>query len=270
MITHVTGGGTTFYPIVDGYHDAFRPTVEVNEGGSLWLEIFDHSGAAVRTIAHPHASAGTFTLTWNGRNAAGRLVGAGRYHYRFVAQHPGSPRVSSRMSEVTVSRRRLVLRIRTLKQRGDRGVALTWPGAPSCATFSRDASAFQGGLWVTNICRPKSYPDLRVVVSYTFTVPGAVHYHRIRLAVFGQTHLRGSRLTGLIYSTSQKTWEQHTVTLPSRVSTDTTLCGASGDATVSGSHKVRVSIQIPFTATSSGGEYDIASASLRIPYDVLD
>jgi FlgD Ig-like domain len=252
---------------VDGYHDVFRPTVRVDEGGSLWLEIFNHTGAAVRTIAHPHARAGTFTLTWNGRNAAGRLVGAGRFHYRFVAQHPGSRRVSSRLSEVTVSRRRLVLRIRTLSQRGDRGVAFSWPGAPSCAGFSRDASAFRGGLWVANICRPKSYPNEHVVVAYTFTVPHAVHYHRIRLAVFGQTHLHGSRLTGMIYNDSSRAWEQRTVTLTSPAPTDTTLNGASGNTTVNPAHKVRVSIQIPFAR--SGGEYDIGTVSVRIPYDVL-
>src|SRR6185369_10087245 len=35
----ITGNDTTTFPAVDGFLDTFHPSVHVNEGGSLWLEI---------------------------------------------------------------------------------------------------------------------------------------------------------------------------------------------------------------------------------------
>jgi flagellar hook assembly protein FlgD len=85
-LSGVSGSGTTFYPVVDGYQDLFQPTVHVNEGGSLWLEVFTTSGAKVKVIAQPHASVGIFQLRWDGRNLTGGMVAEGWYRYRFVAQ----------------------------------------------------------------------------------------------------------------------------------------------------------------------------------------
>ena len=54
-LSGITGNGNTFYPVVDGYKDTFRPKVHVNEGGSLWLEVFTMSGTKVKFISHRHA-----------------------------------------------------------------------------------------------------------------------------------------------------------------------------------------------------------------------
>src|SRR5205814_2179883 len=56
VFSGITGNDTTTYPVVDGFLDAFHPSVHVNEGGSLRLEITTTTGARVRVIAQPHAS----------------------------------------------------------------------------------------------------------------------------------------------------------------------------------------------------------------------
>src|SRR4029077_7117115 len=83
----LTGGnGATFCPVVDGYLDTFGPTVAVNEGGTLWLQVYTTTGALVAQIAQIHAGAGTIRVNWNGRNRGNVLAAAGTFRFRFLAQ----------------------------------------------------------------------------------------------------------------------------------------------------------------------------------------
>src|SRR5262245_15822470 len=68
-VLHGAGGnGTTFYPVVDQYLDNFGPKVTVNEGGTLWLQIYMTTNTLVAQVAKSHARAGTFQIVWNARN----------------------------------------------------------------------------------------------------------------------------------------------------------------------------------------------------------
>jgi len=86
MLTHITGGGSTIYPLCSKCgNTTFRPKVTVNESGQLWLVVPYYPLHESLGAAQPHASTGTFQLTWNGRDAQGRVVPQGGYKYYFTA-----------------------------------------------------------------------------------------------------------------------------------------------------------------------------------------
>ena len=85
-LTDVTGGGSTIYPFCSRCgNTTFRPKVTVNESGRLWLIIPYYRLHESLVTAQPHASIGTFQLTWNGRDQQGRVVAQGAYKYYFTA-----------------------------------------------------------------------------------------------------------------------------------------------------------------------------------------
>ncbi len=49
------------------------------------LVIYNAAGQKVRTLVSGHKEAGTYTVTWDGRNDAGQPVAAGAYFYKFQA-----------------------------------------------------------------------------------------------------------------------------------------------------------------------------------------
>jgi hypothetical protein len=63
----------------------FNPTVRIElrlpEAGYLDVEIFDAAGRRVRGLFHGYREAGSFALTWDGRDDESRQVGSGTYFY---------------------------------------------------------------------------------------------------------------------------------------------------------------------------------------------
>ncbi len=49
------------------------------------LVVYNAAGQKVRTLVSGHKEAGTYTVTWDGRNDAGQPVSAGAYFYKFQA-----------------------------------------------------------------------------------------------------------------------------------------------------------------------------------------
>jgi len=49
------------------------------------LVVYNAAGQKVRTLVSGHKEAGTYTVTWDGRNDAGQPVAAGAYFYKFQA-----------------------------------------------------------------------------------------------------------------------------------------------------------------------------------------
>ena len=122
-ILHGAGGdGDTFYPVVDGYLDAFGPKVTVSEGGSLWLQIFTATGTLVTRIAQPHAAAGTIQVNWNGRNRRNRLAAEGTFGYNFLAQDAAGNRSTTSNGIVHLSHKKLVTKKVTVTRTGRSGV----------------------------------------------------------------------------------------------------------------------------------------------------
>jgi hypothetical protein len=81
-----SAGGTTpaDFSFRSGATDAggHSVTFTIQRDGPVSLAIFDAAGRRVALVAKPYASAGTHTLTWDGRSSAGRPVPTGLYFAR--------------------------------------------------------------------------------------------------------------------------------------------------------------------------------------------
>ena len=84
--------------LVGNYPNPFNPSTSIKyhlaTPGAVTLSVYNASGALVSTRQRDHATAGTFSWVWSGRDRAGNLVPAGVYLYE--VRH-GEERVSAKM-----------------------------------------------------------------------------------------------------------------------------------------------------------------------------
>jgi hypothetical protein len=77
------------YALEQNYPNPFNPTTQivysVPAEGHVSIEIYNLIGQRVVTVVDRDASAGTYSVTWNGRDAAGHLMPSGVYLYRISA-----------------------------------------------------------------------------------------------------------------------------------------------------------------------------------------
>jgi len=260
----ITGKGATFFPMRDHYLDAFAPSVTVNEGGRLWLEIADARGARLRVIGKAHAGAGTFQIAWNGRDSRNAVVRAGRYRYRFRSEdRAGNIRVS-RSFVVTVSHRRTEQKTVTLARLGDSGRVSTTN--PHCTLYSLGFSNFDHGLWLNNGCDRGFDGRQLIYADYTFKVPSAVQYDSIRVRTKGETTHAPEPISTLVYDFTNSKWDAAgSVKLRSNSrAVVSTFARVSGAHRVSIHHAVRIRIAVPDQVTPQ--DYDVAAASIIVSY----
>jgi len=263
----ITGNQTTTFPVVDGFLDVFHPSVHVNEGGALWLEITTTAGSRVRVLAKPHAGSGTFRFSWNGRDSAGRRLPAGNYHYRFIAQDRAGNRSFSRFSAVRVSYQHTLRAAARVTRNGNLGIASTT--SPHCTQYSLGLSIFKRGLWLGNLC-DRGFDGVQFIYAdYTMAVPGAVRYNSISVRAFGETTNAPEPISAYVYDFTHGTWDLvGSVTLTKNAKPATTSFGPiSALHHVSLRHRVRVRIAVPDKVSPE--DYDIASVSASISYSVL-
>jgi flagellar hook assembly protein FlgD len=71
------------YGIAQNAPNPFNPETQITyqwpEAGEVTLSIFNLLGQQIHTIVQAHKPAGTYTVIWNGRDAAGRSVSSGVY-----------------------------------------------------------------------------------------------------------------------------------------------------------------------------------------------
>ncbi len=263
--SNVTGNGFTFYPVVDGYLDKFSPKVTVNEGGRLWLEIYNSTGTKVRELALPHGSKGTFRFAWDGRTAGAKLLRAGTYRYFFKAQDAAGNRGISSNYQLHLRHEHLVNKTTTLLRNGNQASAFVLPTSCTKASFSK--SGFANGVWLTNVCDP-SFGFEASIAEYTVSAPGAKQYNTIRIRSFGNTISAPEVVAAIIYNWSTG-WKpfgaaplgQFGVNVWANYGTH----AASGF--VSGGHAIRIGIGIgdnPFIE-----DYDIGRVEITVSYSVL-
>ncbi len=263
----ITGNGTTFYPLVVGYEDTFQPKVNVSEAGSLWLEIFTTSGTQVNVIAQPHASIGTFQLTWNGRNLANVVVAEGWYWYHFVAANLAGTRSSSVDYRVYVSHKQLVNKTGTFSLNGNRGMIL---GSDStCEQYSYALSAFSNGIWLDNFCDEAIDGFESISTQYSFTVPCAIRYNSITVRSYGNTIDPNEDLLSAIYEPSSRGYDGVGSVVLTRYDTDTwsTLGTVGGADHVSAGHVIAVTVGIG--DANPPEDYDIGTVQITVSYAVL-
>jgi flagellar hook assembly protein FlgD len=260
----ITGKGATFFPMRDHYLDAFSPSVTVNEGGRLWLEITNARGARFRVIGKAHASAGTFRLAWNGRDSRNALVRSGRYRYRYRSEDRAGNISVSRSYPVYVSHRRTVQKTVTLVRLGDSGRVSTTN--PHCTLYSLGFSNFDHGLWLNNGCDRGFDGRQLIYADYTFKVPGAVQYESIRARTKGETTHAPEPISTLVYDFTNSKWDAAgTVNLHANSRAVVSTFGrVSGAHRVSIHHTVRIRIAVPDQVTPQ--DYDVATTSIIVSY----
>jgi flagellar hook assembly protein FlgD len=260
----ITGKGAKFYPAVDDFLDRFSPSVTVNEGGRLWLEITDSHGTRIRRIGRAHASAGTLRPGWNGRNSKNALVPAGRYRYRFRSVDRAGNLSISRSYVVYVSHRRTVRKKIVLLHLGDSGKVSTTN--PRCTLYSLGFSNFDHGLWLNNGCDRGFDGREEIYADYTFALPAAVQYDSIRVRTKGATTHAPEPISVRVYNFTDSTWNgAGSVKLRKNSQAVATTFGRiSGAHRVSIRHRVRIRIVVPDQVTPQ--DYDIKSASIIVSY----
>ncbi len=74
------------FQLFQNYPNPFNPSTTISysvaEAGEVGLNIFNTLGQSVRTLVNGRESAGEYSISWDGRDDAGRIVSSGLYFYR--------------------------------------------------------------------------------------------------------------------------------------------------------------------------------------------
>jgi len=108
---------TKFYPFRDGYRDAVALRGVRYQSESVAIKVISPAGKTVKTASVARAT-GSWSVQWNGRNSAGKMLGAGKYTVKqTVADARGVKQTFT--SYVTLSAKRLYTYTRTFTQNTD-------------------------------------------------------------------------------------------------------------------------------------------------------
>ncbi len=87
----LTDGLLTEFALEQNYPNPFNPETNIKfdipKESNVKLEIFNIAGQKIRTIINTKLSPGTYHYSWTGRKDNGKLVSAGLYIYRLVANN---------------------------------------------------------------------------------------------------------------------------------------------------------------------------------------
>ncbi|MFM6851108.1 MAG: S8 family serine peptidase [Terrabacter sp.] len=261
-MTSVTGSGTTFYPYPDSYRDTFSPVFTLNESARVTLTVRSGTGAVVRTITGSRAAART-SLTWNGRNTAGALVGAGTYYWTLTAQDGAGNRRTSARYSVVVSSKRLVTKTATVTKNGSQFYS-AGGSDPYCSGADTSMSDFYPtGVWLANTCG--TGVEL-AGATYRFTAPAAISYSSLKIEGYGFS-MAPSRL-----GAGFTRWGTVDYTFTPTILTGTspgwrTIGSVSPGALVNASRLVEATVFVPNTYYNN--DYDIGQVRLTVTYKVL-
>ncbi len=79
------------FALHQNYPNPFNPITTISyklpNNGHVLLEIFDATGRKITTLVNQTLKAGSHTISWNGRNAAGQPVPSGVYFYRLRSEN---------------------------------------------------------------------------------------------------------------------------------------------------------------------------------------
>ena len=77
------------YELSQNYPNPFNPETRINyailENSVVTIEIFNITGQLIRTLINEYKAKGNYSVIWDGRDNAGRLVSSGIYLYRLQA-----------------------------------------------------------------------------------------------------------------------------------------------------------------------------------------
>jgi flagellar hook assembly protein FlgD len=260
----ITGNGTVFYPYPDGYADRFGVDITVNEPGYIWLYVRNAVGTTVRVLSMSHASAGTFPLSWDGRNTAGAFVPAGTYGYFVLVQDMAGNRRRSGGYTAYVSLKRLANTSVTLTLNGNQAYGV-YTSDESCTQASYGSSSFPAGLWLANLCLSSEV----VFAGYQFSLAGAVRYNSVNVYSYGNTISAPEQIAAGIWNYATNDWDV-LGTMPSlnaNYSNSWARFGTVDGANRVSAGKARIAIVVP--SGNHAQDYDIGLVRIAVSYTVL-
>jgi flagellar hook assembly protein FlgD len=264
VLAHVTGP-PTFYPVRDRYRDTFAATTRLSETALVTLHVNTAGGRAVRTVEATRKR-GRATVTWDGRNGAGRIVPAGTYRWYSTARDAAGNTARSAVSTVTASSSRLV----------GHGLSLVHNGADahstnvtdrSCGEASRKNSDYPNGLWLVNGCYQSTSAET-VAATFRFVVPRATRYDRLATTVDGYSLFAPSRVHAAYRSAATGKWDAGAlVTIRTSRQGLHALGTQTGAQHVGPGHVVTVSVVVD--NADAPCDLDISRVLVRLRYSVL-
>ena len=208
-------------PVRDRYLDTVQVSAGVGESlRSLDLQITTRSGSLVRTVhAGSSRSAGTRSVTWDGRLAGGRLA-PGTYRLRLVAEDLAGNRTTSAARTVTVSGQRLVKRSGHLTVTARSSLTETYEDACS-EVFRRTSGPHRG--WVSYASSSTcTSGDAFAAADHQVRLPAAVRYGTVRVSAFGgRSDKRFRDSAKVVYYDSLQNLTKHSFRLAPPVATYT-------------------------------------------------
>lgn len=265
MFSSVIGANSIFYPVVDGYLDAFAGGVKVNEPSTLSMRVYNGAGTLVRALAVNASVAGAYRLTWNGRTAAGTLLPAGTYRFAFTAvDRAANARTTGRYG-VGLSLKRLVPKSATLVKAGNSAYASG--GSLPCAGADASASDYTNGLWLGNACDPYYDGTQSAAALYAFTLPVAFRYTSLRFDTYGYSFYAPSQIVGDAYNFATAQYDSFSAQDASSTECWRTVSRPAVSGHISG-RTVETAINVLDDASATA-DYDIAQVRLVVTYQVL-
>jgi len=166
----------SIYPVKDGWHDAIVIGGVRNERLGVTIRVYSPAGRLVLARTIP-AGVGSYASTWNGRNAVGTVLPAGRYRVVQTLADPSTVPALTRAwtSEVALSTKQMTWKTVTLTvvpgPRNYRFSSGQGVGASSSSSTAALVLAGASGAWPA--------------VGYEFTLPAASTYRQVRFQVLG-------------------------------------------------------------------------------------
>jgi flagellar hook assembly protein FlgD len=254
---------STIYPVRDRYKDALVVTGYLGESARVALAVSNPAGRTVKSVRTRHG-AGHFSLEWNGRDAAGRIM-PGTYRWSLTAtDSAGNTRVL-RSHRVVVSAKRLVTQHAVIERNGD---AFVSAGAsdPYCGKASTSLSQWTHGVWLSNACAGESAV---VAAFYRVRVPYAVRYTRLGVLAGGSALFIPSSMEAVfgVNGGSQNFGIPGYYELRSRKAAWWGLGSLPGSRYVSPRHSVFFAVSVD--STDAPCDFDLGKVRLRVTYQVL-
>jgi hypothetical protein len=170
-----------FYPVRDGYRDALEVRGRVAQPARLTVDVVSRdTGKTVRTIAYGE-KVGTYKVLWDGRDAAGKLLPAGRYRVvQRLRDAWGNSLAKASETEISPKRLHWVTESTT---RAAVSADERFTYASAMALVSR----FPGGVQLDAGSGPYLLDPSAAWLEFRFRLPEAAVYRKVSCAVLGAT-----------------------------------------------------------------------------------
>ena len=183
---------TAFFPYVDGYRDTIAIKGVRAEKASVAVSIYSPAGTRVRTFSSAAAD-GAYSITWNGKNASGTLLGSGKYRIvQTVTDLWGNKLTVTSYSTISLKRLYTYTYTKTMD-----AAAYSAIGKAGTGTYSKTASSYAGGVRLSTGTKPGA-----AGLGYGFSVPAATVYKSVTISALG----RSNAVTGGTFGLGVHDW----------------------------------------------------------------